>query len=229
MESKKDPRIDLQKKRPLFLQIGLIVSLSFIMFAFEYKQFEQFPHRLPGRPSKTLLVEIAPLTEHKREKPKPPDMRQVITRIEITDKIKDDIDVVDIYWPDHTGNNLISYYVPKLSTEPSHIDSLPPRNIQFQATFPGGDEALFAWLDENVTYPEPAKSIGLQGIVFVRFVVELDGSITHIGIERGGVGGGCEEEAMSAVKKMPGWNPARQGRHRVRSTYILPIRFMLIK
>lgn len=227
MECKKNPEIDLQKKRPLFLQIGLIISLSTILFAFEYKQYEKPPVLMPGiRPGATL-EETVPLTQRHEDKPKPSEIRQIITTIDISDG-KEDFDIGDIYWPEPLDNKSIADYVHKRKEEPSRPDNIPPLIVEIPAKFTGGDEALFQYLGENLRYPERAVQIGVQGIVYVRFVVELDGSITNVVIERGNLGAGCEEEAIAVVSKMPKWVPAKQRNRYVRSSFILPIEFRLM-
>lgn len=228
MECKKNPRIDLQKKRPLFIQIGLIASLSLMLFAFELKQFDK-PLLLPptGNPT-TVLEEKVPLTQRKEEQQKAPETRQIITTIDITDHGDPDFEIGDIDWPAPTGNIIIGHYKPKRSAEADEVDSFPPINVQFVAKFKGGDEALYHWLSNNVRYPEEAVRYNIQGVVFVKFIVELDGSITSVVVERGGLGFGCEEAAVDAVKRMPAWVPAKQRNTFVRSTFILPIEFRLV-
>lgn len=228
MECKKNPRIDLQKKRPLFIQIGLVASLSTVLFAFELKQFEKPLQLTLSRDAQTVLEEKVPLTQRKQEQQKPPDTRQMITTIEITESGDPDIDLGDLFWPDPTGNTIIEHYKPKRTVETSEVDSFPPINVQFVARFKGGDEALYQWLSNNVRYPEAAKINNIEGVVFVRFIVELDGSITNVVVERGGLGGGCDEAAVDAVKRMPEWIPAKHRNTFVRSTFILPVEFRLI-
>ncbi len=72
--------------------------------------------------------------------------------------------------------------------------------------YPGGDDARIAFLVQNIKYPEQAKKNGIQGKVFVTFVIETDGSITNVKVLRG-IGGGCDEEAARVIKLMPKWNP----------------------
>lgn len=227
MESKKNPRVDLQNKGPVFVQIGLIVSLSVVLLAFEYKQFEKPLVLPPSDKTTTLLVETIIPTEQQPVKPNQPDMRLILTRIEIGNdddpKLPDDID-----WPDFNNYTLPPMKPMVTKTPPTPPEVLPPpRNVQELAKFPGGDDALFTWLGKQIIYPEIARKAGIEGKVFVRFVVELDGSITNIAIERGDLGGGCEEAAIEAVKKMPKWIPAKQRNHPVRSTFVLPVEFRL--
>ncbi len=99
-----------------------------------------------------------------------------------------------------------------------HVEQLP--------MFPGGDKARIKFLNENINYPEYARRKGIGGRVFVAFMVEKDGSLTNIEIVRR-IGGGCDEEVVRVLNKMPNWKPARQFGEPVRVHFIMPILFRL--
>ena len=92
--------------------------------------------------------------------------------------------------------------------------------------FPGGDVARMKYLRDNMKYPQMARESGIQGKVFVTFVVEKDGKVTDVRVLRG-IGGGCDEEAIRVVKSMPKWNPGKQRGKPVRVQFNLPIIFKL--
>ena len=94
------------------------------------------------------------------------------------------------------------------------------------AEFPGGFEAMGAYIAKSIVYPEQAKADGVEGRVFVQFIVEPDGSIGDLYLFRG-IGGGCDEEAMRVIKSMPKWKPATFKGKPVRSRYQIPINFVL--
>lgn len=98
--------------------------------------------------------------------------------------------------------------------------------VETEPEFPGGYQALYQYLGANIKYPEQAKAENISGTVFVRFVVEKDGSISNIKLMRD-IGGGCGAEAVRVLSEMPHWNPARQRGKRVRALYQLPIKFTL--
>jgi periplasmic protein TonB len=93
-------------------------------------------------------------------------------------------------------------------------------------SFPGGITEMQNYLVNNIRYPGEAREISIQGTVYLRFIVEPDGSITNITILRG-IGGGCEEEALRVVKSMPNWVPGKQNGHPVRVILTLPVKFSL--
>ena len=98
--------------------------------------------------------------------------------------------------------------------------------VEEQSSFPGGMEALSKYLSETLVYPPKAKEKGIQGKVFITFVIEKDGSISNARIIRD-IGGGCGEEALRVVKSMPKWKPAKQRGKTVRQQFNLPVNFSL--
>ncbi len=94
------------------------------------------------------------------------------------------------------------------------------------AEYPGGFEAMAAYIAKSVVYPEKAKAEGVEGKVFVQFVVETDGSIAEATVLRG-VGGECDAEALRVVKSMPKWQPATFKGKPARSKYVMPIYYTL--
>jgi protein TonB len=98
--------------------------------------------------------------------------------------------------------------------------------VEVMPEFPGGADARNAFLAKNLKYPEQAMEEGIEGMVIVTFVVEKDGKISGARVLRG-IGGGCSEEALRVVRRMPNWNPGTQRGEAVRVQYNLPIRFKL--
>jgi protein TonB len=120
--------------------------------------------------------------------------------------------------------------VAPVEEKPQVIEQKPEAEIftvvEEQPQYPGGEAALMKYLQENIKYPEEAKELGIQGRVFVTFVVEVDGSITDVKVLRG-IGGGCDQEAVRVVKSMSKWIPGKQRGVPVRVQFNLPIKFTL--
>lgn len=93
-------------------------------------------------------------------------------------------------------------------------------------TFPGGGAAMDQYLQENLVYPANAKANGIQGKVYVQFIVEKDGRITNVEVRRG-VNEELDAEAMRLVKEMPNWKPGSNRGKIVRTRYTLPIIFRI--
>ncbi len=100
--------------------------------------------------------------------------------------------------------------------------------VEEQAEFPGGLDSMYAFIQKNLKYPELAKEKGIEGRVFVSFIIEKDGSISNVKILRG-IGGGCDEAVVEMIKNMPKWKPAKQRGKPVRCQFNLPINFELPK
>lgn len=98
--------------------------------------------------------------------------------------------------------------------------------VENHPSYPGGEEARIRFLQETLRYPNEAREAGLQGTVFISFVVEKDGSISNPKILRG-VGESIDKEAMRVINEMPRWNPGRQRGENVRVQFNMPIRFVL--
>jgi protein TonB len=99
--------------------------------------------------------------------------------------------------------------------------------VEVPPAFPGGEAALSRFLSKNIRYPHLAQETGLEGKVFVQFVVNAAGKISDvqaIGVQRGG---GLEEEAMRVVRMMPDWKPGKQNGAAVNVRFVLPIGFRL--
>jgi len=98
--------------------------------------------------------------------------------------------------------------------------------VEVMPEFPGGEEALRKWIAENVKYPMAAAEKGIQGKVYVTFIVEKDGSIGRAKIARG-VDPSLNEEALRVVNSMSKWKPGRQSGKDVAVSYTIPINFAL--
>jgi len=107
-----------------------------------------------------------------------------------------------------------------------YIDTVVISLNVVQPVFPGGQDALLKYLASNIIYPFEARDKNIQGTVVVNYIVEADGTISHVELVRG-IGGGCDEEALRIVSSMPAWSPGTQLDRPVRFQFRLPIRFIL--
>lgn len=98
--------------------------------------------------------------------------------------------------------------------------------VEESPEYPGGQMAMNRFIATNVVYPPVAVEAGIQGKVYVQFVVEKDGSIGEVKVIRG-IGGGCDREAVRVVKSMPKWKPGTQRGKPVRVRFTLPVNFTL--
>lgn len=106
-------------------------------------------------------------------------------------------------------------------------DNVPQTQGVQQPKYPGGEEALFAFLEENIKYPQSAIDNNVEGTVWIRFEVRKNGKIRDAEILRG-IGSGCDEEALRVVQLMPTWIPGKDEEGNVTAMlFMLPIKFTL--
>ncbi|TKC06242.1 energy transducer TonB [Pedobacter frigoris] len=98
--------------------------------------------------------------------------------------------------------------------------------VEIFPEFEGGMKAWAKFIQRNMRYPDAAQERGLQGKVFISFVIEKDGSVSNVTIIKG-IGGGCDEEATRVIKKSPRWKPGRQNNQNVRVRYQMPLSFAI--
>ena len=98
--------------------------------------------------------------------------------------------------------------------------------VDVAPSFKGGQEALVKYISANIHYPEGAKKQGIQGTVFVSFLIDEKGKVTNGKVLRG-IGSGCDEEALRVIMSMPDWDPGKNGEKPVKVYITLPIKFAL--
>jgi protein TonB len=152
------------------------------------------------------------------------EVPQQTTQIEIVD---DNVETQDLNInAEVEQNEVIEEYVPVEVEEDEVVEQEIFQIVEEMPSFPGGDQKMMEYVAKNIKYPQIARETGVQGKVFVNFVVEPDGSVSNVKILRG-IGGGCDEEAMRVVKSMPKWKPGKQRGKPVRVSYNLPVNFRL--
>jgi periplasmic protein TonB len=226
MELKKTEKADLESKKMIFTQIGLVITLAIILLAFEWKTYEKTVLDLGTRTVEDVPEDIIPITEQKVKPPPPPPPQQVVKINVVDDEVEVD-DEIAIDAEANENTEVQEYVAPVKEVEEESAEEVQIfMVVESMPEFPGGEPALYKFLAENIKYPQMAKESGIQGRVFVTFVVERDGSVTDVRVLRG-IGGGCDEEAIRVVKSMPKWSPGKQRGKAVRVQYNLPVKFTL--
>ncbi|MCK9168078.1 MAG: energy transducer TonB [Bacteroidales bacterium] len=224
MEAKKSPKANLEDKRTIFIEIGFIIALAVVLLAFEWKKYDIEVAQLGAREAVEQVEEIIINTkqEVKPPPPKPPPTTTVLNIVEDDVEIEDEL-IIDVEADEALE---IEEYIPIEVEEEEVVEEEIFLVVENQPEFPGGEAARLKYLSENIEYPQMAKESGIQGIVFVTFVVEPNGSISNVAILRG-IGGGCDEEAVRVVQNMPSWKPGKQRGRPVRVRFNMPIKFTL--
>lgn len=225
MEEKKSPKANLENKKLMFIQIGLIISLAVAWSVFEMKSYDkrEIDESLL-RQTELLPEEMVEITKQEEPKPQPVEMPKTTTQLEI---VEDDVEVEDIEInAEMDQNEVVEEYVAPEIEEEEVVEQEIFQIVEEMPSFPGGEQKLMEYVGKNVKYPQIARESGIKGRVFVSFVVEPDGSVSNVKVLRG-IGGGCDEEAMRVVKSMPKWKPGKQRGKAVRVSYMLPVNFQL--
>ena len=225
MEEKKSPKANLENKKLMFMQIGMIISLLIAWLAFEHKSYDkrEIDESLLNR-EVVLDEEMVEITKQEEQKPQPVEQPQQTTQLEIVD---DDVETEDLNInAEVEQNEVIEEYVAPEVVEEEVVEQEIFQIVEEMPAFPGGEGKLMEYVAKNIKYPQIARETGIQGRVFVGFVVEPDGSISNVKLLRG-IGGGCDEEAMRVIKSLPKWKPGKQRGKAVRVSYQSPVFFKL--
>jgi protein TonB len=98
--------------------------------------------------------------------------------------------------------------------------------VEESPIFEGGIQAMYDFISKNTQYPKQAQRMGIEGTVYISFIVSNTGKITNITVAKS-LGGGCDEEAMRVIGLMPEWTPGKQGGRAVNTSFMLPFKFRL--
>lgn len=220
MELKKNPESDIDQKKTLTFMVGLVVSLSSFCLVVEWKEYDFVQLMFAAVEYEQEEEEMVEITRQDVTPPPPPPPQAVEIEIVEDDEEVEDIVIEETEIDEDTEVEIVEV-VEEVVEEPEIFTV-----VETMPSFPGGEEELFKYLGKNIKYPAMAKDAGIKGMVYVNFVVYEDGSIKDVKVLRG-IGGGCDEEAIRVVEKMPKWSPGKQRGKNVRVSYNLPIRFTL--
>ena len=216
MEIKKNTKVDLEKKRGLFLQIGFVITLLLVFAAFEYRDYEKKAYNLGDLNLDDLEEEIIPIT--KQDKPPPPPPPPPPEIIEI---VEDDVEIEEEVIIDDTESD--EDEIIEIEEEDDDEFFMVVENMP---EFPGGDLGLMKYIQKNVKYPPIAKEYNITGKVYVQFIVDKTGQVTNVKVVRG-VDKNLDAEAVRVVKSLPKYKPGKQRGKPVRVMFTIPINFTL--
>lgn len=224
MEIKKSPKADLERRRSLFLEIGLVIALGLVVVAFMYhtrdRGIEQID--MQAGPVETELTEI---TREDVTPPPPPERIEVpmlSTQIQlVTNNTTTD---TDIKFEDFDEKTTIVFAKPKTETI---VEEEIFVRVEQMPTFQGGDINSFRnWVQSRIKYPEDALEANITGTVVLQFVVEPNGELTKFEV-LATPDASLSDEVIRVMKSTPkgAWKPGKQRGKTVRVKYSLPIRF----
>lgn len=228
MEAKKSDKANLEKTKTMYTLLGLVVALSIVILAFEWKSYDK---EVEAEQLTQVVQEVEEMIIQTRQEEPPPPPEEPpqaeTTEFEIVDDDQELENEFNIETFENTGNAEV--FIPKVEVEEVEEETEEETIftvVEESASFPGGMQELYKYVGSNLVYPQQARETGTQGKVFITFVVEKDGSLTDVKVLRD-IGSGCGEEAVRVVKSMPKWKPAKQRGKAVRMQFNLPISFTL--
>lgn len=227
LEAKKNPIADLSRIRPLIFSGSLVITMLLAISAFEWKTYDH-PGSLAEQKRKNDFEQMLEIPPTEIAPPPPASVRvPVIVEVSDEEKIQKDINVqMDMEMTSETAIQAYTYTAP----EPPKIDEEESEKIfvvvEQTAAPRDGMAAFYKYVSENIRYPGQARRMGIEGRVFVQFVVDKDGSLSQLEVIKG-VGSGCDEEALRIIANSPPWSPGKQRGRAVRQRMVLPIFFKL--
>lgn len=223
MELKKSPKADLNNKRGLLLEIGLVVSLLLVIAAFAYTPKE---YRIEIAKEYVAPVEEE-ITEVTRQDQKPPEAPKKVEVKVITDMLEvvtnDTKITTDVDFAEFDENTEV---IQQVEVKEEVIEDDQPFLIaETMPSFQGGDLNKFrTWVQQNIRFPQIALENGIQGRVVLSFVIEKDGRLTNIQVLQS-PDRSLSDEAIRVLSKSPKWSPGKQRNQVVRVKYTLPVDF----
>ena len=228
MEIKKSEKANLENKKLLFVEVGLVISLAITLFAFEWTSTETEVAVLEDTQELVLEEEIIPITQE--APPPPPAAPKIPVLSDQIDIVDDEIEVDDDLFMNleddsSLGVEIMDYV--EVEEEVVEEEAIPFQLVEEKPSFQGGDANQFSkWVNSRLVYPEIAKENGVQGRVTLQFTVEKDGTVTKVKVLRG-VDPSLDKEAVRVVSMSPKWSPGKQRDRAVPVTYTFPVIFQL--
>ena len=217
MKVKKNLKISIERKRGLFFQIGLVITLLVVLVAFEWKSYEKTDYSLGQLQMDDLEDEMIPITrQEEKPPPPPPPPPEIIEIVEDEVEIENELEVEDT---DTDENEFIEQEEEEDSDEVFMV-------VEQMPVFPGGDLGLMKFIQKMVKYPPIAKENDITGKVYVTYVVNKKGKVTSVKVVRG-VDKYLDAEAVRVVKLLPYTTAGKQRGKPVNVQYTIPINFTL--
>lgn len=219
MNPKKNPKADLEQKRLTIFLSGLSISLLIVLVFINIGFSDAEASSLAGMFTEDEEEEIIPLTEQNTPPPPPPPPAATVELEIVEDEVE--VEDVDVEIEEAEDETIIDF-----EEEEEVVEEEIFTVVETMPSFPGGEKALFGFLKKNIKYPAMEVENGIQGKVYVNFVVGKDGKIRDVKILRG-VSKALDAEAVRVVKSFPSWSPGKQRGKTVTVRYMLPINFSI--
>ena len=225
MQLKKSEQASLENSKVVYVLMGFVFVLSLCYAALEWTEREVTKYDVQD--SEFIFEEEMDIQQTSQETPPPPPPPQV-QEVEALNVVEDDKEVESIEVNTEDDKEVeVVIAAPVEAPVEEEEEEVVFVVVESMPEFPGGQQALFKYLSENVKYPVIAQENGIQGRVICQFVVNKDGSIVEVEVVRSGGDPSLDKEAIRVIKSMPKWKPGKQRGKAVRVKYTVPVNFKL--
>ena len=227
MELKKNDKANLEKRKGVFFQLGMVITLSLILIGFEWTSSGLSENQFDKGEGDVIDEEIIPVTRQEKPEPKtlpkPPKVTEVLNIVENDVTIENELILDDLESDQDDEVQILDFDVSDEEQEEAEIFYI----VEDMPSFKGkGLNGFRNWVMKNLQYPEIAAENGISGTVYVQFVVEPTGLVNKVTIMRG-VDPALDKEAIRVVKTSPKWTAGKQRGKPVRVAFTFPIKFVL--
>jgi protein TonB len=225
MQLKKSPKASLEDKKLVYVLMGLVLVLSICYVAFEWTEKEVTKYEVSD--TDFFFEEEIDIQQTTQETPPPPPP-PVVQEVEVLNVVEDDVEVEEIEINTEDDKDVEVVIAPPVEAPvEEEEEDVVFQVVETMPEFPGGPQALFKYLADNVKYPVIAQENGIQGRVICQFVVNKDGSIVEVVAVRSSGEPSLDKEAIRVINSMPKWKPGKQRGKPVRVKYTVPVNFRL--
>lgn len=227
MELKKNDKANLEKRKGVFFQLGMVITLSLILIGFEWTSSGLSENKFDTGEGDVIDEEIIPVTRQEKPEPKtlpkPPKVTEVLNIVENDVTIENELILDDLESDQDEEIQILDFDMADEEKEEAEIFYI----VEDMPSFKGkGLNGFRNWVMKNLQYPEIAAENGISGTVYVQFVVEPTGLVNKVTIMRG-VDPALDKEAIRVVKTSPKWTAGKQRGKPVRVAFTFPIKFVL--
>lgn len=221
MEKRKNAAKDLRGKSTLFFQIGLLIAMSATVSAFEFRSDSDI-EPIVIRAIETADDELITITDI--QPPPPPSPKKIFAKPDLSEN---DGPIEEPPELDFTFEPIDKIPEPEpFVKEPEPVEEEPFLVVEKMPEPKGGMDSFFRFVSKNLKYPRVAKNIGVEGTVYLEFIVDENGDMTNLKIIKG-IGAGCDKEVMRIFQNPPKWEPGKQRGRPVKVRKVMPIKFKL--
>jgi protein TonB len=225
MHIKKSEKASLESDKLIYVLMGLVFTLSLVYIALEWTEREVTKYEVAD--TEFLFEEEVEIQQTSQETPPPPPP-PAVQEVEVLNVVEDNVETesIEVNTEDDQETEVV-IAAPVEAPVEEEEEEVVFVVVESMPEFPGGQQALFKYLSENVKYPVIAQENGIQGRVICQFVVNKDGSIVDVEVVRSGGDPSLDKEAVRVIKTMPNWKPGKQRGKPVRVKYTVPVNFKL--